>query len=116
MVDINDMYRRKSDQIQTIMEGKLQMILKEVFNYLHEKLLEYVLKNNFQIEYENTHINFTAFHLIIDLIEILIVSSKEFATTFHMVKKDYLKKFHWDTGTSIWILDITFFKFFSRDR
>lgn len=81
------MYRRKSDQIQTIMEGKLQIILKEVFNYLHERLLEYVIKSSFDIEYENTHINFTAFHLVIDLIEILIVSSKEFATTFHMVNR-----------------------------
>ena len=67
------------------MEGKLQMILKDSFNYLHLKLIDYVLKQDFQIEIENTDIHFTSFHLIVDLIEILLVSSKEFATTFHMV-------------------------------
>lgn len=79
------MYRRKSDQINIIMEGKLQMILKDVFIHLFQKIYDYIVKQDFNIEYENTNINFTAFHLVIDLIEILIVSSKEFATTFHMV-------------------------------
>jgi len=85
LVDINDMYRRKTDQINTIMEGKLQIILKDVFILLHEKFLEYILKQEYDINQENTNTYFTSFHLIVDLIEILIVSSKEFATTFHMV-------------------------------
>jgi len=68
------------------MEGKLQIILKDVFMLLHEKFNEYVFNQDFDINLENSNTYFTSFHLIIDLIEILIVSSKEFATTFHMVK------------------------------
>ena len=79
------MYRQKSDQISVIMEGKLQMILKDVFIHLFQKIYDYINRQDFDVNYEKTNINFTAFHLVIDLIEILIVSSKEFATTFHMV-------------------------------
>lgn len=46
---------------------------------------EYVDSGEFNIETENTNPKFTTLHLICDLAEILVVSSKEFAALFHMV-------------------------------
>lgn len=61
------------------------MVLKELFQYEFECLKEYVDQDSFDIELENTNPKFTTFHLICDLTEILVVSSKEFAALFHMV-------------------------------
>ncbi len=85
LIEINDLFRKKKDQMPIIMESKLQMILKELLAYLYEILYKYVRISQFNIEIENTNSNFTSFHLIVELLEILIVSSKEFATTFHMI-------------------------------
>lgn len=46
---------------------------------------EYVDSGELSIETENTSPKFTTLHLICDLAEILVVSSKEFAALFHMV-------------------------------
>ena len=85
LVEVNDLFRKKKDQIQIIMESKLQMILKDLLYFFYETLNQYVKQNQLNIETENTNTNFTAFHLIVELFEILTVSSKEFATTFHMI-------------------------------
>lgn len=85
LVEINDLFRKKKDQIQVIMESKLQMILKELLAFFYETLCKYVKQAEFNIELENTSSSFTAFHLVVELIEVLVVSSKDFATTFHMI-------------------------------
>lgn len=63
----------------------MQLILKELFQYEYECLREYVERSEIDISLENTNSKFTTFHLICDLAEILVVSSKEFAALFHMV-------------------------------
>jgi len=85
LVEVNDLFRKKKDQITVIMESKLQMVLKDLLAFFYEKLFNYVKQAQFNITIENTNPYFTTFHLIVELIEILIVSSKEFATTFHMI-------------------------------
>ena len=85
LIEANELFRYKRDQINIIMESKLQLILKDLFYYIYHKFSEYVSSGNFDIHKENTEPQFTVFHLIVDLTEILIISSKEFSTTFHMI-------------------------------
>lgn len=85
LIDINDIFRKNKDKISLIIESKLQLVLKDLLCYIYAKLSDYVEKEQFDIELENTDSNFTTFHLVVDLTEILVVSSKEFASIFHMI-------------------------------
>jgi hypothetical protein len=85
LVEIDETFRRNNEKIQFIIESKLYVTLKEMLKYINEKLVEYVNKNEFDIEYENTNSTFTSFHLVTGLIEALVVQSKDFASFFHIV-------------------------------
>ena len=85
LVEINEMFRMNSEKIQFIIESKLYLTLKEMLKYINLKLVDYVNKNDFNIEHENTNPLFTVFNLIAGLIEILVVQSKDFANLFHIV-------------------------------
>lgn len=56
-----------------------------MFSYFYQVLSDYVDKEEFNIELENTNPKFTTFHLLCDLCEILVISSKDFASLFHMI-------------------------------
>ena len=71
LIDVKDKFRQKRDQIDTIMEAKLQMILKDLIDYLYITLVAYIERDQpLDIELENTHASFTSFHLCVDLIEV----------------------------------------------
>lgn len=95
LIDINDAIRKNRDKISLVIEGKLQIVLKDLIQYSYDVLCAYVDKGEFNIQTENTDPKFTTFHLICDLNEILTVSSKEYAALFHMIggTKNYLTFF-----------------------
>jgi hypothetical protein len=85
LIDINDSVRKKQDKINLIIEHKLQIVLKDLFQFEYEFLRDYVEREAYSIELENVNSKFTTFHLICDLNEILVVTSKEYAALFHMI-------------------------------
>jgi len=85
LVDINEIYRKSRDKIAIMIELKFQLVLRELFYYIYENFANYVDSENFNIDLENTDPKFTTFHLLVDIVEILVVTSKEFASIFHMV-------------------------------
>ena len=85
LVEVNTIYRKHTDKIDQILESKLHIFLKELLDFIYEKLVEYVAKNAPSIDYENTSVIFTSFHSIVELTEILVVHSKEFASYFHLI-------------------------------
>ena len=85
LIEINEIARKNKEKINFIIDYKLHVLLKELVQFEYQILHEYVEKGEFNIERENTSPKFTTFHLTCDLIEILVVSSKEFASLFHMI-------------------------------
>lgn len=85
LIDINEIYRKNRDKIGIIIEAKFQIILKDLFQFIYETMSKYIESEQFDIQLENTSPKFTTFHLICDLTEILVITSKDFASLFHMI-------------------------------
>ncbi len=85
LVDINEIYRKNREKISVMIELKFQLVLRELFYYIYENFSNYVESETYDIDLENTDSKFTTFHLLVDIVEILVVTSKEFASIFHMV-------------------------------
>jgi hypothetical protein len=85
LIEIGEIFKKDKDCIAAITESKLQLVLKNLFDYFYTFLTDYTEREQYDINLENNGPLFNTFHIAIDLTETLVVGSKEFDSYFYMI-------------------------------
>jgi hypothetical protein len=85
LLEIGELFKKDKESIGAITECKLQLILKNLFDYFYTQISEYTARGVYDIAMENNSPLFNTFHIAIDLTETLVVGSKEFDSYFYMI-------------------------------
>ena len=84
LIEIGEIFKKDKECVRTITDAKFQLILKNLFDFFYKFFKNYVEKEKFDINRENSDPIFNTFHLVVDLTETLVVGTKEFDSYFYM--------------------------------